>query len=139
MDYTICSRSGNLKNTERVIGTWINGKPIYQKVLNDIVSTSWYSTSSVFLLSPVGASVDEFVNIFAALMGNLVPEQDVVPLPWVGDGSSKDCIYVVGCNNSYSDTSKRNKAGVQYLGDMRSWSSTGLRVRVIVQYTKTTD
>ena len=112
--------------TEKKIGEWTDGKPIYQKVFTGTTPNG--STVTELDIS-VGASVDNYINIISSFLSSA---KSFVPLPIVSD--SKRC-YVVAYPNSHGTSSLRNKIRVR--NNNTEWG--GASLMVICQYTKTTD
>lgn len=114
--------------SEKIIGTWTNGKPVYQKVIN-IGNLTTVSTEA-HKMANVGASVDKFVKLeFYASYGN-----GHLPLSYFAESTASGTeLLPFGGENS--DTTYKNQVGIAYKGSL-SWI---LDVYCIAQYTKTTD
>ena len=113
---------------EKVVGTWIDGKPIYQKT----IVTKWPDVS-------VSTAYDVSINAIV---------DTIVELKWISDidGICKSSFDIAGVsneymmkvvifNNTYSDSNLRNK--------IRAWNNNPTNnnktVYVTLQYTKTID
>lgn len=115
----------NYSSTEKVIGTWINGKPLYRKVYEFTLTSSGYTFSSYSL----GLSnVDKIYingNSFIQTSNNTFYQLNI------GRYQSNTFAY----NNEYS-WFRCNRTDVNYsIGD----TLAGGTCYLIVEYTKTTD
>lgn len=109
---------------EQIIGSWIDGKPIYQKTFSGTVS----SANNISYVS-IGASVDTFVD-GRGVLNNSVPLIGVS-----NDGVSAGVSTFV---NSNSAASNKNTFGVYSKPESQSaW--VGLSYYFTLCYTKTTD
>ena len=104
--------------SEQVIGTWYNGKPIYQKVLTPSVNVGSNTITHGI------ANFEECVNIRGMCKYNGTSEH--LPLPYV----SANIAYVIALGNVSPTT---------FLVDVASGFSSIENCKVIIQYTKTTD
>ena len=122
----------NYSTDEKVVGTWVNGKPLYQKTFyKKSVSTSPASISVLSL------NVDTFVNMtgFADLIQVTQTQGDlnvgVIPIP----------SYNVGAYNfdiSIKSTVARDGIAIYYdTFDSRNYRFDN--IYITLQYTKTTD
>src|SRR5574344_577922 len=103
-------------------GTWIDGKPIYRKVV-----TTTLQTDEQFLIIEISQPLKSMVSIKGILSkGNT---DFVIPYCFV-DGSSVFQIYTY-CQGQHLYISPRSSDGTYF--------TAGCTVRVIVEYTKTTD
>ena len=103
--------------TEKIVGTWIDGKPLYQKV----VDCGAMPNSTTKTISHSISNIDNIVNYH----GIAIKSSDSIPLPYPG--------------NPTSDTIKIhvNKMNILII-DSADWSNYPASY-VTVQYTKTTD
>lgn len=117
---------------EKIVGIWIDGKPVYQKILTGKThatpkSTQYYS---------IGTTVDKFIKVCGILHdgGGYWLQVDGVNLVSSSIGtSSVSGIKVGAANNNVSS----NKNTVFATTDVSTWSNKD--IYIIVQYTKTTD
>lgn len=107
---------------------WIDGKPIYRKVLKGEYSTSGSSSFSINL--PVGSSVDTMIDYFGThgmKTGSLARIINKIGQPTVsGINYSSTMYYEKTTNNIVVDISGKSSSAT-------AWCE------VIVEYTKTTD
>ena len=114
---------------EKIVGTWIDGKPLYQKVVQ--VGALTNTSSSIYKMVSIGASIDKFIKIEA--YGNF--GSGIMSLGFFNSNQSTNGIEILplGCNNL--DSNYANKVGFEYKGQM-AWI---IDTFIITQYTKTTD
>ena len=109
-------------STEEIkIGTWIDGKPLYRKVVNFTIPA--LSSSSAYLTNIVDLSaynIDELtrINSIATISGHKVPFSHF-------DGANSGICY---------DTNTKN---IKFCNLVPSW--VGCQAFAIIEYTKTTD
>lgn len=118
----------NYSETEQEIGTWIDGKPLYQKVIKQTVNLNSFGQSYNVT---IGSNIDHICMIDIMAIQENGP---YFPLPFAGPFTDMTG-YGVGIQNfSVKDNS--------YL---EIWLYTGTQIRKnydiyhIVKYTKTTD
>lgn len=105
-------------NTEQVVGTWIDGKPIYRKVFN-IASPQTTNTNYNF----VSANVGSLVGLWGWMASSA---NDVIPVPQMDNAQQTYSVVFI------------NSRG--YLRGRFSFAgSAPSTVVVIAEYTKTTD
>jgi len=104
--------------SEQVVGTWYNGKPIYEKVLTPSVNVGSNTIAHGI------ANFEECVSIRGMCKYNGTSEH--LPLPYV----STNIAYVIALGNVSTTT---------FLIDVASGFSSIENCKVIIQYTKTTD
>lgn len=104
--------------SEQVIGTWIDGKPLYEITLNPTVNRGSNTLNHGI------ANFKECIRIFGKCKYNNTAE--VLPLPYVSTNTQ----YVIACGNVTSTT---------YLVDVGNGFTTIQDCYVTIQYTKTTD
>lgn len=123
---TIKTLIGNLKSStydvystnETVVGTWIDGKPIYRKTFNNIsVTSSEYSVIPI----ATGLTIDNLINISGYLVNNG---------RWVVTLNSVDIQYANMVRVSYDKQTSSLELAAQ------NWTGTAT---VTIEYTKTTD
>lgn len=114
--------------TETVIGTWIDGKPIYRKVFTNLV----IAPNTAFYVS-IGESIDTYVRLFGSANINVGNNNGVYdPMPNVNTTDSNYNIGLRGHNNISSN----------HPNDVRISTGSGTSLRngfLVVEYTKTTD
>ena len=104
--------------TEEVVGTWIDGKPIYRKTFNNIsITSSEYSVISI----ATGLTIDNLINISGYLVNNG---------RWIVTLNSMDTQYANMARVSYDKQTSSLELIVQ------NWTGTAT---VTIEYTKTTD
>ena len=104
--------------TEEVIGTWIDGKPIYRKTFNNIsVTSSEHSTIPI----ATGLTIDNLINISGYLVNN---GRWIIPL------NAVDIQYANMVRVSYDKQTSSLELVAQ------NWTGTAT---VTIEYTKTTD
>ena len=102
--------------TERIIGTWIDGKPIYRKVIDcGNLPNATTKDTATGLTNVICQNI--YGRAYNSVSGN------TIPLPYNGTG---DGYIVISYNN--------NNARITTGSDRSSW--TGY---IVVEYTKTTD
>lgn len=114
--------SGESYSTEeQVIGTWINGKPIYRKIIQSTTSSNG-STKYI----PIGVNVDEFVSMHCLVKSN--------GAQYLPSGFNEACTYTASVDgyNNLGGT-KANTVGIRHK------SFPDLPVTIVIEYTKTTD
>lgn len=107
---------------ERRIGTWIDGKPLYRKVIN-IISPEKVLTNAAY---PFDASVDTMVSIQSVLQSQKSVSSSTYPLPFLYEENVYLSVW-------YSEAALYARAGsgaVEYLSQP---------VTVTLEYTKTTN
>ena len=127
------NKSDIYSTTEKVVGCWTDGRPIYQKTLAFTMPTT--STDGTLVASniAIGASVE---NAISAIAWFKVPNGNVIFLnDFTMSGSTVRQGRVQICTNS--STTSGNKNTLQISNGMMSWNdATGYAT---IQYTKTTD
>lgn len=122
--------SANLySTTERVIGQWIDGKPLYQKTIQATIPTAQGTPTDV----SIGASVDTVVDantMFATGNGGFIQTPVI-------NGALSGSVRLSVYNNSYTVASLQNKFRLEQLSGTAVMG--GSSCYVTIQYTKTTD
>lgn len=128
---TKVTNQGTYSENETVIGTWINGKPIYRKVITFTPSSSAMESSHSHGIS----NVDDFLPTCSCILyrtnGAIVPFSMVYPS---GNSSNGIVQWSIGWQVGSSI--------VTWIGDnMRGQidTSRGYGAMAILEYTKTTD
>lgn len=103
--------------SEKVIGTWINGKPLYRKVFNNISITS----SNTDLVDTQSMGISEVTKIYGALSTSTGA---IFPIPLTDSSSNFSVIF-------WSGYAIRGRASIG--------SGTLVNCWVAIEYTKTTD
>ena len=117
----------NYSTEEQVIGTWIDGKTLYQKtIVTTVGSVSATTTKQVAL----GITVDTFVNISGYVLYN----NTYNPINCLTNDMAH-IIKVYARTNSYSTAAERNT--LQILNTIDVFVNQPLTITI--QYTKTTD
>lgn len=110
--------------TERVVGTWIDGKPVYEKVFSDTMPSSVNTDKS----TSIGASVDKIVFISSIVYND--SNGGFIPLNLYNEAENYGRVYAK--NNLSEDPNI-----IGYNTNISSWLEKP--VYTILRYTKTTD
>lgn len=116
----------NYSTDEKVVGTWIDGKPLYQKTLVD-TSPSAINTAKTISM---GVSADTILITSCFMKEN---NNTFYPI-YITDDGNTGFIKVLAYNNSHGSTPNVIRLFVKGIS---SWCN--LPVYITVQYTKTTD
>lgn len=116
--------------TEKIVGTWVDGKTLYQKTFIGTMPAVTTDGSFVHSFVSVGSSVNEFIRIDAMMKtsGHLYA-------PLERDSSTSNGLvqaYVSGMDNSYATSSDRNKIRISN----SAVNFSGYTVYITAQYTK---
>lgn len=119
--YTIkANKSENYSTTERIIGTWIDGKPLYEKTINTGAlpnnATNNVNHGISNLKRVIGVSGYAYRS-----SGDIVN----IPLPYVGNNSNLNTVVYVGLSH----------IGIVTFSDRSAFTESYVTLR----YTKTTD
>lgn len=115
------SPMNNYSTDEKVIGTWVDGKPVYQKTFT--FTTSNFDDDQSFLLSNYGINnVDTVCKVDCFVRQSI----GAVPLTYAVSGNERVTIYFINNNNTL------------VIGHFGTWSRS-LPGYITLQYTKTTD
>ena len=111
---------------EKLVGLWINGKPLYQKTIVDTLPSAINTPKYV----NVGASIDYIMIINAMLINN---DGFLIPLPSINPVTDSEQTRVAAADNTFPG----NPNTIQ----LRTANSNhvGKTIYTTVQYTKTTD
>ena len=116
--------------TEKIVGTWTDGKPLYQKTITGTMPTVTTDGSFVHSFVSVGSSVNEFIRLDA-----MMKTSGYLFAPLERDSSTSNGMvqaYVSGMNNSYATSSDRNKIRISN----SAVNFSGYTVYITAQYTK---
>lgn len=102
--------------TERLIGTWIDGKPLYEKTISYIASTSVGVHDIETLSSETNVVKIEGIGIY---------QNQKIPIPYYGGNNDYYLLWTDGAKLQ------------EYRGSANGFSGT--QMYVTIQYTKTTD
>lgn len=128
------SKSDLYSTTEKVVGMWTDGRPVYQKVFTGTMPSTSSDGTLITSYITTGVSINEVVNRVVFLKnsnGTSIYLNDSIP-------TSSTSVKYARCTvltNSSSDTTNKNKIALS--NAIASWSS--MPVTIILQYTKTTD
>lgn len=114
---------------EKIVGTWIDGKPLYAKTIQAIIPTAQGTPTDV----SIGASVDTVVDVktmFATGNGGFIQSPVI-------NGALSGSVRLSVYNNGYTVASLQNKFRLEQLSETAVMG--GSSCYVTVQYTKTTD
>lgn len=113
--------------TEKIVGTWIDGKYIYQKSFSFTMSATSTNGTEVDNFIDVGAQVDKFIS-FQGIATTSAGYHDF-PSIYTNGGY----VRVMGYHNSTSITENKNKINVK-----NAWTNVNNNPAwLTVQYTKT--
>lgn len=111
---------------EKIVGTWIDGKPLYQKTIEDTVPTCETS----------GTLVTKIINLDSAIRVKKTDALVVVP-----NGTNVCCF-----SSYYSSGTSSSEALIVYVGSTNNLTikngmanQNGRPIYITIQYTKTTD
>lgn len=113
--------STNFSTEEQVVGTWIDGKPLYQKT----VDCGMLGNNSFKDISANIGVVDNVTCLYGFAISN---NEDVFPLPYVNDTSAVYSIQIYY-------TKSVDLIHIYYRGSNRA----DHHAYITMQYTKTTD
>lgn len=122
------NRDNIFSTDEKLVGCWIDGKPVYKKVLKFKTPSS----ANTMTYTNIGASVDTAISYYATFKGTAGT--------WIfADSNSDPNGYRASAQvNSNSHSSEPNRAVIVFGANaISSWFN--LDVYFIVYYTKTTD
>ena len=108
----------NYSTTEQVIGTWTDGKPLYEKVIDEVI--------------PDGNSVSNVASFSDITVRFIVNPMFIAP-------NGGGYISYTWSNNTFTYAATDQGIWVQRLSAGASTWTTGVKFRCVVQYTKTTD
>lgn len=116
---------------ERLVGCWIDGRPIYQKTIIDTMPVITTNGTEISKEISIGATVDTIVdsNIFIKNTTGTT----IKATTFVADPNNHFRYTII--NNTDSTASRRNK--IYVVGSYASWSEKPLYITL--KYTKTTD
>lgn len=126
-------RESIYSTTEKVVGCWTDGRPVYQKTFIGTMPTVTTDGSFVHGFVSVGSSVNEFIHLNA-----MMKTTNNLFAPLERDSNTLNGLvqaYVSGLGNSYTTSSDRNKIRITN----SAVNFSGYTVYITAQYTKTTD
>lgn len=126
------SKSDIYSTTEKIVGTWVDGKPLYQKTIVDTMPI-YSSGNEVIKKIAVGANVDTFVNInyIAYSGGSYIKDTQAFSINKTMDNFKAVRIF----GNTNNASSDKNTICIGLM-----WNTvSGAPIYITVQYTKTTD
>lgn len=128
-DYTNITRQEIYSTTETIIGTWIDGKTLYRKVISDIVSTTngAWKDFNVFSSNEIDTIVS-LVGTFTYTSGSTVS----IPYTRTTGSNYSDREYILANVHKYNGTLNV----VAYHPSNYSGLMSGQKFRIIVEYTK---
>lgn len=130
-----CNYINNLvdySESEKVIGKWTNGKPLYRKVIIDTMGTSNAAWKSINVFSANEVSkVVKMVGTFTYANGSIVP----IPFVRTTDSSYSNREYVF----INFDPSNGNVGVIGYHGNSYQDYMAGRPIIIVMEYTKTAD
>lgn len=116
----------DFSTSEKVVGTWINGKPLYQKTITGTTGSS----SNPDIYTSIGASIDKVVYIKAMLLDSEYNQWTSLPREYYNSGGLLQNFAVV-----------KNSQDNSHPNSLRVYVQTHYESEFIatLQYTKTTD
>ena len=125
--------------TEKIIGTWIDGKPLYQKVLTGTVPTCSTNATGVTSLVSVGATVDSYIKVScmskSATSNSYMDSATYFPDYPIGTENKYVGLRLFAYPNNASTTANKNKVAIVN----SSTANNNATYALVIQYTKTTD
>jgi len=128
---TTIPRESIFSTSEKIVGCWTDGRPIYQKVV-----TGTTNSSSDAKYISIGATINQIISCEIMLTdnsGNFIPAKGVNIVNSSLGSNSVEGIRVIATNNNASS----NKNSLIVRTTVTSWQ--GVSFYAIVKYTKTTD
>lgn len=117
LDISLISKQHTYTATEKIIGTWLNGKPIYERTLSFTTPTT---AGDITELNAFAETVDAIINYF----GYLTCSAGRIPIPFSNGTTWFACIHVTNANH------------FSWRGNS---SSLGAPATICFQYTKKED
>lgn len=117
------AKTNTYSTDETIVGRWIDGKPVYRKVVE---STTPSTVNSETFIDTNISNIDQMISIDGIMQtaaGNFTP---------IGMFSTTKRIYIY-----YS--SEKNKIDIRIIDSEKSSNWCNLPVYFILEYTKTTD
>jgi hypothetical protein len=115
--------------TEKIVGTWIDSKPIYQKTIPITIPTCTTDGTEVSASFAIGASIDTVVDVNAWFVNGAK-----VSSIFTVTGASTKYVRILVQTNAYATAADRNKLRISNA----SKSASGCTGYATIQYTKTT-
>lgn len=126
---------------EKIVGTWIDGKPIYQKTIQTTMPSTSSQNTIVEKIVSIGASIDMVVD-HRAMMSFIVNNKEesfmkIDPINSLNTLSEIDAKIMIFNNNKSDVASVSQKNSVYILNKTPNWN--GFPLYITIQYIKTTD
>jgi len=112
----------NFSSDELVVGTWVNGKPLYQKTITTTAPT--VATAGTYVVVTVPHNVSNVDTIFT-------------PCAFVKDNSNIARMMPYTVNAGYQIKANPGRSGIQFTSAIKDFN--GCTCYITIQYTKTTD
>ena len=112
--------------TEKVVGRWTDGKPLYQKVISDTFPNAVSTNKRI----SIGANIDKGMIVCGFLVDSY---GSLIPLPFCTNASFSTFCRAILCNNSHA----QNANSVLVTTTTDTWLN--MPFFIVIQYTKTTD
>ena len=122
------NKSDIYSTTEKVVGCWTDGRPIYQKVINVVMPNATTGTEITGTAVSVGTTVLKYISV----IGYVQAEGYSLAFGTYRISNTRN-IYLIAHDN----TASNNKNTIIPYSSYSSFN--GITVPVVVQYTKTTD
>lgn len=127
------NRSDIYDTTEKVIGKWTDGRPVYQKTITGTLANTTQEETVKATFASLGVSIQEFVDIHGVIFtdaGKCI-QMSVTQL------SSNQKINVLRMVGETNSSSSSEKNGIHIYN---SWYTSGTNTyKITARYTKTTD
>jgi len=112
----------NFSSDELVVGTWVNGKPLYQKTITTTAPT--VATAGTYVVITVPHNVSNVDTIFT-------------PCAFVKDSSNIARMMPYTVNAGYQIKANPGRSSIQFTSAIKDFN--GCTCYITIQYTKTTD
>lgn len=112
----------NHSTDEQVVGTWVNGKPLYQKTITTTAPT--VATAGTYVVITVPHNVSNVDTIFT-------------PCAFVKDNSNIARMMPYTVNAGYQIKANPGRSSIQFTSAIKDFN--GCTCYITIQYTKTTD
>ena len=123
----------DFSTSEKVVGTWIDGKPLYQKTCNYTFTNGTQLTNQLAINLPSGTSIKNISTGMFKYVSNSNTYYCLIPATFIGGETSRD-----NWNLAFSNISLANVA-FQCGSAWKVSSYTNIEVTFTIQYTKTSD
>ena len=117
--------------TEKIVGTWIDGKPLYQKTFIGTTPSTVNSSNNI----PIGSSIDVGLIVSAFLDDNVGNSIPISPMTRnATDITNLRCLIMTNTSSAYPNTIQ-----IRHFETSSENIWLNVPVYITIQYTKTTD